>query len=151
VSRYKVFGKWRVGIIDNLIPYIETNYRTDPEQRALMGSSFGGSFTLYALFSEPGLFSRYVASSPVVGFGNGFAFTQEAEYAKSHTDLPARLFLSVGELEALKAPVHQFSMLLSGRGYRRLKMETRIIEGERHAGNKPEAFNRALRFIFLKQ
>ena len=27
----------------------------------------------------------------------------------------------------------------------------RIIEGERHAGNKPEAFNRGLRFIFQDQ
>jgi hypothetical protein len=27
-------------------------------------------------------------------------------------------------------------------------MEFRVIEGERHAGNKPEAFNRGLRYIF---
>jgi hypothetical protein len=27
-------------------------------------------------------------------------------------------------------------------------METRTIEGERHAGVKPEAYNRGLRFIF---
>jgi hypothetical protein len=27
-------------------------------------------------------------------------------------------------------------------------MKTLVIEGERHAGNKPEAFNRGLRFIF---
>jgi hypothetical protein len=27
-------------------------------------------------------------------------------------------------------------------------MEARIIEGERHAGNKPEAYNRGLRFVF---
>jgi hypothetical protein len=30
----------------------------------------------------------------------------------------------------------------------RLKLETRVIEGERHAGNKPETFNRGLRFVF---
>jgi hypothetical protein len=27
-------------------------------------------------------------------------------------------------------------------------METRTIEGERHSGVKPEAYNRGLRFIF---
>jgi hypothetical protein len=27
-------------------------------------------------------------------------------------------------------------------------METRIVEGEHHASNKPEAYNRGLRFIF---
>jgi predicted alpha/beta superfamily hydrolase len=28
------------------------------------------------------------------------------------------------------------------------KLESRVIEGERHSGNKPEAFNRGLRFLF---
>ena len=133
---------------NELIPFIETNYRADASQRVLMGSSFGGSFTLYALFSQPGLFSGYVAASPVVSYGDGFAFTQEATYAKNHHDLPVRLFLSVGGLEDLNAPVQQFVQVLSQRGYTGLVLETRTIEGERHAGNKPEAFNRGLRFIF---
>lgn len=54
----------------------------------------------------------------------------------------------VGELEPLKVPVQEFMQILSGRGYTGLEMETRTIAGERHAGNKPEAFNRGLRFIF---
>ena len=133
---------------NELIPFIETNYRADASQRVLMGSSFGGTFTLYALFSEPGLFHGYVAASPVTVYGDRFAFTQEAEYAKSHKDLPVRLFVSVGALEDLKAPVEEFMQVLSQRGYTGLSLETRMIEGERHAGNKPEAFNRGLRFVF---
>ena len=133
---------------EELIPFIESNYRADASQRVLMGSSYGGSFTLYALFSEPGLFSGYVAASPVVVYGDGFAFTQEAQYAKNHQDLPIRLFLSVGELESLNEPVQGFTQVLKARNYTGLKLDTRIIEGERHAGNKPEAFNRGLRFVF---
>jgi hypothetical protein len=37
---------------------------------------------------------------------------------------------------------------LGERNYPGLEMETRTIEGERHAGNKSEAYNRGLRFIF---
>ncbi len=107
---------------DELMPLIETNYRVDESQRVLMGSSFGGSFTLYALFSEPGLFRGYVAASPAVVYGDGFAFTQEAKYAKSHPDLPVRLFLSVGELEPLKTPVQEFMQVLSKRGYTGLRI-----------------------------
>lgn len=44
-----------------LIPYIESNYRGDAKRRALMGSSFGGLFTLYAMFTEPSLFNGYIA------------------------------------------------------------------------------------------
>ena len=133
---------------EQLIPFIESEYRADASQRVLMGSSYGGTFTLYALFSEPGLFSGYVAASPAVPYGGRFAFEQEAEYASSHKDLPVRLFLSVGGIEELRLPVEEFMHILSERNYTGLEMETRIIEGERHAGNKPEAYNRGLRFIF---
>ena len=133
---------------EQLIPFVESEYRADASQRVLMGSSYGGTFTLYALFSEPGLFSGYVAASPAVPYGDRFAFEQEAEYASSHKDLPVRLFLSVGGIEELRYPVEEFMHILSERNYTGLEMETRIIEGERHAGNKPEAYNRGLRFIF---
>jgi hypothetical protein len=133
---------------EELIPFIETEYRADGSQRTLMGSSFGGLFTLYAMFTETELFSGYVAASPAVSYAEGVAFEQEAEYASTNQDLPVRLFVSVGELEALAQPVERFVQVVSERGYEGLEMKTLVIEGERHAGNKPEAFNRGLRFIF---
>ena len=133
---------------EELIPFIESEYRADSSHRMLMGSSFGGTFTLYAMFAEPGLFSGYVASSPIVTFGNRHVFKQEADYASSHQELPVRLFLSVGELEEVASPVQEFMQVLRERDYSGLEMETRVIEGERHAGNKPEAYNRGLRFVF---
>ena len=135
-------------IKEELIPFIQDNYQADPSQRILMGSSFGGWFTLYAMFVEPELFSGYVAASPALVFGNRYTSRQEAEYADSHDDLPVRLFLSVGELESLAYPVNEFMDVLRERGYTGFELETRTIEGERHAGNKPEAFNRGLRFVF---
>jgi predicted alpha/beta superfamily hydrolase len=131
-----------------LIPFVESNYRADPARRVLLGSSLGGLFTLYALLSEPRLFSGYVAASPAVPYADNFAFKQEADYAAKHKDLPARLFISVGDSELLTQPVKEFARAINGRGYEGLKIESRVIEGERHAGNKPEAFNRGLRFVF---
>jgi uncharacterized protein len=133
---------------DELIPFIESEYRADSSERMLMGSSFGGTFTLYAMFAEPGLFHGYVAGSPIVTFGNRDVFKQEAAYASSHPELPVRLFLGVGELEEIAGPVEEFMQVLRERNYTGLKLETRTIEGERHAGNKPEIYNRGLRFLF---
>lgn len=133
---------------DELIPFIEAEYRADPAQRALMGSSFGGTFTLYVMFAEPGLFHGYVAGSPIVTFGDRDVFNQESAYASEHRDLPARLFLSVGELEEIAGPVEEFMQILRERNYTGFELETRTIEGERHASNKPETYNRGLRFIF---
>jgi hypothetical protein len=131
-----------------LIPFIEANYRADSSHRAIQGSSYAGLFTLYAMFAEPGLFSAYLAASPAVPYDDGYAFKQEAEYARTHKELPVKLFLAVGGSEGLTSPVKQFMQTLQSRAYKGLKLETRVIEGERHAGNKPEAFNRGLRFLF---
>jgi predicted alpha/beta superfamily hydrolase len=141
-------SKFFVFLKEQLLPYVESNYPVDPSQRVLMGSSFGGIFTLYALFTEPTLFSGYIAGSPTVVLGDGFVFKQEAKYASSHKDLPVKLFLSVGELEDLAGPVQEFMQVLKNRDYTGFQLETRIIEGERHASNKPESYNRGLKFIF---
>jgi predicted alpha/beta superfamily hydrolase len=135
-------------IEQELIPFIESSYRADPSHRVLMGSSYGGLFTLYALFRQPELFQGYISASPAVPFGDRFVYNQEAEYAAARDDLPVRLFLSVGGIEQLAYPVEEFARILEDREYDGLEMEYRVIEGERHAGNKPEAYNRGLRFVF---
>ena len=131
-----------------LIPFVEKNYAADPARRALMGSSLGGLFSLYALFTEPRLFSGYVAASPAVTYANRGAFATEAAYARGHTELPAKLFIAVGDQEPLAGPVRELVDTLRRRSYRGLTFESRVIEGERHSGNKPETFNRGLRFLF---
>src|SRR6185503_17561259 len=49
-----------------LLPYIDKTYRTDTSNRALMGHSLGGYFTLYALeqamLRKNSLFKNYVAA-----------------------------------------------------------------------------------------
>jgi len=135
-------------IRDELIPYVETTYRADPKRRILMGASFGGLFTLYALFSDPGLFWGYMAGSPAVTYASRVGFALESSYAASHRDLPARLYVAVGSIEDLAGPVQALWDVLRGRHYAGLELETRVIEGERHSGNKPEGFNRGLRWMF---
>ena len=130
-----------------LIPYIDRSYATD-STRVLMGSSFGGLFSLYALFTKPGLFSAYVAGSPALPYGDRFLFQREAAFARDNRVLKTRLYLAVGSAEPLAGPTREFAAILRNRNYSGLRLETRVIEGEHHSGNKPEAFNRALRWIF---
>ena len=133
-----------------LFPFMEANYRTDTSRRMLMGSSFGGLFTLYAMLTEPDLFSGYVAASPAVSYAKGAIFDQEAAYAEQHQELPVKLYLLVGELEGLNKPVKKFMEIIKERDYKGLEMETQIVQGEGHASNKPEGYNRGLRFILQK-
>lgn len=133
---------------EQVMPLIETTYQVNPSRRVLMGSSFGGTFTLFVLYTEPALFSGYIASSPVTVYGNRFAFQQDETYAGSHNDLPVRLYIGVGETESLKQPVEMFIDVLRKRNYTGLILETRIIEGAGHSTNKIETFTRGLDFVF---
>jgi predicted alpha/beta superfamily hydrolase len=131
----------------DVIPLVESKYSGDPAKRVLMGSSYGGLFTIYAMFADPPLFYGYVAAAPAVSYNN-FSFEQEKSYFEKHKDLPVRLAISVGGVEDLTPAVKNFMEILKSRNYSGFKLDTRVIEDERHAGNKPEAFNRGLRFIF---
>lgn len=133
-----------------IIPLMDSEYRTIPEQRVLGGSSAGGLFTLYAMFSRPALFQGYVASSPGVVWGDEAILRYEAEFAAKHTTLPVRLFLSEAgdEWPELRAGIQSFRDRLYQRGYSGLVLQWRTIEGERHAGTKAESYYRGLRFAF---
>lgn len=49
-------------IADEVMPKVEEGILI--YQRILFGHSFGGGFTVYALINHPGLFDKYIASSP---------------------------------------------------------------------------------------
>lgn len=131
-----------------LIPFVEGNYRGDPARRILGGHSFGGLFTLYAMFTEPSLFWGYLAGSPDFTWDNDFLVKQEADFATKHKNLPVRLFVGVGGAEELVTPGVSFVRTFSARNYDGLHWDARVIEGEGHAGVKPEFYNRGLRFLF---
>lgn len=48
---------------EELIPYVNGSYRTEP-YRLLVGHSLGGTFATYALLSKPEVFNAYIAISP---------------------------------------------------------------------------------------
>jgi uncharacterized protein len=132
------------------IPLVEREYRVDPKFRVLAGSSLGGLFTLYAMLERPGLFQGYIAPSPAVEWGNGWLFEREAAYASAHKDLLARVFMSGAgeESPGYLAQVRRFDERLQSRHYPGLRYKWRLVDGERHAGTKPESYNRGVRFVF---
>lgn len=140
-----------LGVIEReIIPFVEREYRTDPSHRVLSGSSFGGVFVLYAMFTRPELFWGYIANSPVVHVGDDWMFAYEEAFAKSGRPLNTRLFMSMGSLEwpSQVESIRRFDTRLAGRKYSGLAYEFRVVEGERHGGANPEADTHALQFMF---
>jgi hypothetical protein len=71
-----------------VIPFVEREYRADPSHRVLGGASLGGLFTLYAMYTNPTLFSAYIAVTPAVVVGNDWLLGYEEVFAKSGRPLP---------------------------------------------------------------
>ena len=137
-------------IRDELIPYIESNYRVKQNDRALIGYSYGGVFTLYSLFHSPETFQRYYAGSPSIHWDNKVLLKYEKEYADTHKDLPVTLFMSAGSLEhkAVIANMYEMANKLESRKYPGLKLETHIFDNETHTSCYAAGICRALRVIY---
>jgi len=143
-------AKFLEAIEQEIIPFVEREYRADPRHRVLAGGSLGGLFTLYALFTKPELFDGYIAMSPAVGVGGGWMFNYETEFAKARRPLKGRLFMSVGGYEwpSFVDAAVRFHLQLAARKYPDLAYSFRVIDGERHGASNTEATNRGLRYVF---
>ncbi|MDO3381563.1 alpha/beta hydrolase [Gilvimarinus algae] len=137
-------------IKQQVLPYMAEHYRVNPRERALGGNSYGGLFTLYAMYQEPELFGRYIAISPAVIWDDNWLFQRDANYAEANKSLPARLFLSQGgdEFAPFKDPILEFGQQLQSRAYRHFSLLNKTIEGERHTSVKAEGYTRGLRWVF---
>lgn len=132
-----------------LIPFVNTNYRTEPNDKALAGYSLGGLFTLYALLHSPEVFNRYFAGSPSVWCAKKLLFEQEKEFFDKQSSLPVKLFMSVGSLEGeMVTDIQEFTDILKHRNYEGLELTLLVIEGESHISAGAQAWVNGIRRIY---
>jgi predicted alpha/beta superfamily hydrolase len=132
-----------------LFPFIEARYPSDSEHRVISGSSFGGLLALYALLEKPELFYGYVAITPGLRWDDQWLPKRQREHRKVHPTLNERLFIALGgdeEAEVVRIG-RAFMKQMEESRYKDLSLRTRVIEGERHAAVKNEAYNRGLRYV----
>ena len=140
-----------LSVLENeIIPFVEHEYRADVSYRVLAGSSLGGLFTLYAMLARPGLFVGHIAASPAAQWADDWLLGFEDEFHRSGKPLGARLFLSYADQEPalILDGIKRFAARLRERAYPGLAYEFHAVLGEGHAGTKAESFNRGVRFAF---
>ena len=137
-------------LCEELIPYIETNYRVSTSDRALMGYSLSGLFVLHVLFQNPNIFRRYFAGSPAIDWDEPFVLKCENDFAAANEDLSAKLFMSAAGLESKLYidNMKRMAELLRSRNYKSLELETHIFEDETHPSCLPCSISRALRILY---
>lgn len=137
-------------LIEELVPLIERRYRVEPENRALLGHSFGGLFVTYALLHSQGTFKKFVAGSPALWWHDRIIFDQERRLSSTIAELDARAFFSIGLLEPAGQvdDLRDWISLLEQRGYRGFDWRAHFFEDETHDSVVPATISRGLRYIY---
>jgi predicted alpha/beta superfamily hydrolase len=78
---------------EDLIPYIDGHYRTEPF-RILIGHSLGGLFSVHSLFEAPHLFQAHIAASPALYWNRGSELARAQEVLASDPSLENYLYLT---------------------------------------------------------
>ena len=98
IERYPTHGGFETFqryLKEELIPWVEGNYRTHP-YRILIGHSFGGLFAVQSLIAEPGLFDAYVAISPSMHWDTQALVAGAENFLERTETLPATFYMSAG-------------------------------------------------------
>lgn len=132
-----------------LIPFIDSHYRSDKTNRTLAGTSFAGLFTHYTLFTKPTLFNKYIINNPTFWWDNDYSYKLEEEFYKNNKTLNAKVIFISGEFDAVEK-VEQMVEQIKGRNYHNLALDFRMVENMGHLGGEAEAINQGMRFIYKR-
>ncbi len=151
-----------------LRPWVESNYEVTDDS-TLIGHSDGGLFATYTLLHRPSSFRRYVIGSPSLCWNRNVSTAYEAQYAETHDDLDATVFLCAGADEEVLPPAlpalaveqlrgadtaeltRRLGTSLASRGYPSLRLTTRIFPEETHFTILPILGGQGLRAVFAAE
>jgi predicted alpha/beta superfamily hydrolase len=139
---------------EELIPLIDSNYRTVPGDRTINGYSVGGLFALYSLFTKPEIFSRYILGSPSLSWDEYSIFKYEENSPDKILDKKINIFISVGSEEPDEKyfnPIDNLVTQMQERKYSGVKLEAKVFDGSSHLAGPPESLTHGLLSVFGKE
>ncbi len=145
---------------DRVLPFVAKRYRTDESRRLFLGHSYGALLGSEILFSEPRLFDGYILGSPSLWYDRHHMAAREKAYAATHDDLPARVYMYIGEYEEMRpgdpryakdvnmvTDTRNMDQALRSRKYPSLRMEVEVLNDEDHFTVAPRGFTRGLKYL----
>ena len=134
-----------------IFPLIESKYSFNGN-RGISGHSLGGQITAFLMFKTPELFNRYgINSSSQRLWLNNEIRTVEKNYAATHKEYTAKVFLSFGSLEPKDAieDLRYFDNQLKSH-YKNI--ETKFVEfaDETHGSVMPAMLSSCMWYLYKK-
>ena len=146
-------GKQFLSFIESeLIPYIDTNYRTN-NFRVLEGHSLGGLFTASTLLEKPNLFQSYIVMSPAFWWNKEELTHSAKAFFKTQLDQEKRLFFGIGKDESaedfgMRKELINFVNVIKDSNQEKLRYSHKEFENEGHMSSTLLSNYHGLRYIF---
>jgi len=136
-----------------LIPELENNYQIDTAKtKTLMGHSYGGLFTLFAMFQERATnpFDKFIPVASSFWFDSGVIFEFEEAYAQINTDFPVSVYTTMGTLEGavMVASFEEMNARINNRSYSSLKYKSEILKKYGHSRSDYISYKNGLDYVF---
>ncbi|KQQ84654.1 alpha/beta hydrolase [Xanthomonas hortorum] len=140
---------------DRVLPFVANRYRTDEQRRLYLGHSYGGLLGTQILLSTPDMFSGYILGSPSYWYGEHAMVAQEKTFAASQTDLPAQVYMYVGEYEQVRyhqnhdmvIDAQNMAQALRARNYPSLHVALEVLNDEDHLSIGPRGTTHGLKVL----
>jgi len=136
-------------ITNEIIPLIDSNYSTTNE-RGISGHSLSGLYVANILLKGDGVFTKFGINSPSFLMWANDILQAEKNYAQTHTNLNAKVFFSIGELEGIAdiSNLLKFEALL--KKYNGVNAELVIFKDETHTSVGPAMISRTMKVLYSK-
>jgi len=140
-------GRFQQMLADELLPFIESTYRSDPARRVLFGQSLGGQFVLYTAQTRPDLFWGHIASNPALHRNLDFFLATRPENATLDR---SKLFVAeaTGDAEEFLEPRARWIEHWSVVDTPPWELEIRRLDGHSHFSAVPAAFRQGMFWLF---
>ncbi|HJR57206.1 MAG TPA: alpha/beta hydrolase-fold protein [Rhizomicrobium sp.] len=153
-----VFGQslaYQAYLRDRVMPFITQHYRTNPQRALFLGHSYGSLLGAQILFTNPSMFSGYILGSPSLWYDKRHIFGVEAKYAAQHRDLPAKVYMYVGQYESprynreaeMVGDNRELEARLKKRKYPSLALKSDVLNDEDHVSVAPRGFTHGLKYL----
>lgn len=136
-----------------LIPFVEQNYKANPNDRAILGMSYGGLLTASLVARSPQLFQRVLVGSPALWWDD-YVFFKTAPPDLASLQSPMRVLLTVGadETSDMLTAYDRFRSYLEALAARTPGFTVTAVKfpGESHMTVQGTMYSRALRALYSK-
>lgn len=132
---------------EELFPYVEENYRTEPF-KVLYGHSLTGMFSIYCLNKEPDLFQAHIAVSPALNYDNNYLFRRFNNQLGTTDEKHRFLYMAVGNEPRFLPVIEKYEEILDDVASDNLHWKYNYFEKDDHNSVRLKALYEGLEFIY---